>query len=179
MKSIGKVCDFGPGLPFKKKVQLYSRTSGRFVQIKTTELDARGKNDSQYARLVLESDFFGRIKIRGENTNRYLCLNKKGKLVTRVRKQKFAAMKSCDFEEEYSEGYFQYKSIKYPRWFIGFSRKGKPTSGRKGVTRQRNRHLIRYDLPNKTKRKRRRDAKHRKNKITKLLQKELLRRWSF
>lgn len=37
------------------------------------------------ARLVLESDFFGRIKIRWETTNCYLCLNKKGKLVTRVR----------------------------------------------------------------------------------------------
>lgn len=37
------------------------------------------------ARLVFESDFFGRIKIRGENTNRYLCLSKKGTLVTRVR----------------------------------------------------------------------------------------------
>ena len=37
------------------------------------------------ARLVLESDFFGRIKIRGENTNRYLCLNKKGQPFTRVR----------------------------------------------------------------------------------------------
>ena len=38
------------------------------------------------ARLVLESDNLGgRIKIRGENTNRYLCINKKGDLVTRVR----------------------------------------------------------------------------------------------
>ena len=37
------------------------------------------------ARLVLESDNFGRIKIRGENTNRYLCLSKTGDLVTRVR----------------------------------------------------------------------------------------------
>ena len=41
-----------------------------------------------------------------------------------VRKQKFAAMKSCDFKEEYSEGYFRYKSAKYPRWFIGFPAKG-------------------------------------------------------
>ena len=48
--SLGQVCDFGPGLPFKKKVQLYSRTSGRFIQIKKTELDARGKNGSQYGK---------------------------------------------------------------------------------------------------------------------------------
>lgn len=37
------------------------------------------------ARLVLESDNFGRIKIRGESTNRYLCLSRKGELVARVR----------------------------------------------------------------------------------------------
>ena len=49
----GQVCDFGPGLPFKKKVQLYSRTSGRFIQIKKTELDARGKNGSQYGKGLL------------------------------------------------------------------------------------------------------------------------------
>ena len=34
---------------------------------------------------MLESDNFGRIKIRGEKTNRYLCINKKGELVPRVR----------------------------------------------------------------------------------------------
>lgn len=45
-----KPCDFGPGLPFKKKVQLYSRTSRPFIQIKKTELDARGKNGSQYGK---------------------------------------------------------------------------------------------------------------------------------
>ena len=39
------------------------------------------------ARLVLESDnLTGRLKIRSEKTNRYLCMNKKGELVARVRK---------------------------------------------------------------------------------------------
>ena len=37
------------------------------------------------ARLVLESDNFGSVQIRGEKTKRYLCMNKKGELVARVR----------------------------------------------------------------------------------------------
>ena len=42
------------------------------------------------ARLVLESDnLTGRLKIRSEKTNRYLCMNKKGELVARVRKSFF------------------------------------------------------------------------------------------
>lgn len=98
--------------------------------------------------------------------------------IIQVRKQKFAAMKSCDFKEEYSEGYFQYKSVKYPKWFIGFSRQGKPRSRRKGATKHRYRHFIRYDVPDKTKRKHRRDAKHRKKKLIKFLERELLRRWN-
>ena len=98
--------------------------------------------------------------------------------IIQVRKQKFAAMKSCDFKEEYSEGYFQYKSVKYPKWFIGFSRQGKPRSRRKGPTKHRYRHFIRYDVPDKTKRKHRRDAKHRKKNLIKFLERELLRRWN-
>jgi len=93
-----------------------------------------------------------------------------------ARKQTFAAMKSCDFKEEYSEGYFRYKSLKYPKWFIGFSRQGKPRSGRNGATKHRYRHFIRYDLPNKTKRKHRRLSKQRKKKFVKLLQKKRLMR---
>ncbi len=32
----------------------------------------------------METENFDRVTIRGENTNRHLCMNKKGKLVTRV-----------------------------------------------------------------------------------------------
>ena len=37
------------------------------------------------AKLMLESDNFGRIKIRGVESGRYLCISRKGELVPRVR----------------------------------------------------------------------------------------------
>ena len=57
---------------------------------------------SPVARLVLESDNFGRLKIQSENTNRYLCMNKKGKLVTRVRNTPFFFFK--DHFHDYNIG---------------------------------------------------------------------------
>lgn len=158
--------------PVKRTVQLFSRASKFHVQIMKRELDARGRNGSGFARLVLESDNFGRIKIRGESSNRYLCLNKKGELVTRVKKQRFAPMKRCIFEEEItSEGYSQYKSARYPQWYIGFSKGGRARSGNVSAKRQIYRHFTPRPLG---KRKHRREAKIRK--IIKLLKKTLHRR---
>lgn len=158
--------------PVKRTVQLFSRASKLHVQIMKTELDARGRDGSGFARLVLESDNFGRIKIRGESTNRYLCLNKKGELVARVKKQRFATMKRCIFEEEItSEGYYQYKSVRYPQWYIGFSKGGRARSGSVSAKRQIYRHFTPRSLG---RRKHRREAKIRK--IIKLLRKTLHRR---
>ncbi|KAL9983836.1 hypothetical protein ACROYT_G006076 [Oculina patagonica] len=167
------------GVGGKRKVQLYSRTSARFVQIRKTEVDARGRNGSQYARLVMETENFDRVTIRGENTNRHLCMNKKGKLVTRVRKQQFAAMKQCQFSEEFSKGYYQYRSVMYPQWFIGFSHKGGARNGRKSAERLKHRYrqFMRYDVSDKTRRNRRWNPNHRKKKLIKLLQRSL-DRWN-
>ncbi|KAL9983822.1 hypothetical protein ACROYT_G006058 [Oculina patagonica] len=158
--------------PTKRTVQLYSRASKLHVQIMKTELDARGRDGSGYARLVLESDNFGRIKIRGENTNRYLCINKKGDLVARVKKQRFALMRRCIFNEEItSEGYYQYKSVRYPDLYIGFSKGGRPRNGKTSAKRQIYRHFTPRVLG---RRKHRREAKIRK--IIKLLKQTLHRR---
>jgi len=158
--------------PVKRNVQLFSRASKLHVQITKTELDARGRDGSGFARLVLESDNFGRIKIRGESTNRYLCLSKKGELVARAKKQRFATMKRCIFEEEItSEGYSQYRSVRYPQWYIGFSKGGRARSGSVSAKRQIYRHFTPRSLG---RRKHRREAKIKK--IIKLLRKTLHRR---
>ncbi|KAJ7336579.1 Fibroblast growth factor 18 [Desmophyllum pertusum] len=164
--------------PVKRTVQLYSRASKLHIQIMKTELDARGRDGSGYARLVLESDNFGRIKIRGENTNRYLCLSKTGDLVTRVKKQRFSEMRRCIFKEEItSEGYNQYRSVRYPEWFIGFSKGGRPRSGSKSAKRQIYRHFTQRVLPDhRRSRKHRREAKQLTKIIIKLLRKKLQRR---
>jgi len=160
----------------KRTVQLYSRASHLHVQIKKKELDARGRHGSEYARLVLESDNFGRVKIRGEKTNRYLCLNKKGELVTRVKKSSSIEMKRCIFKQEVTaKGYFEYRSTKYPQWLIGFSKGGRPVSGCRSAMRPIYRQFTHRKLPEWIRQKHRRDAKRRMRLIRLLRRKFRLR----
>ena len=49
---IGHATQIGHVAIVEKEVQLYSRTSRRFIQIKETEVDARGEKGSQYGRRV-------------------------------------------------------------------------------------------------------------------------------
>ncbi|PFX31072.1 fibroblast growth factor 18-like isoform X2 [Stylophora pistillata] len=157
--------------PVERIVQLYSRASTGHVQIMKTGLDALGQDGSAYARLVLESDNFGRIKIKREKTNRYICLSKKGDLVIRVKKQKFAAMRRCIFKEEMTgDGYFQYRSVRYPQWYIGFSKGGRPRHGSKSAKRAIYRHFTIRNTPDR-RRHTRREA--RIKRIIKWLRKRL------
>lgn len=41
------------------------------------------------AKLIVETDTFGsRVRVRGAETGLYICMNKKGKLIAKVRPQK-------------------------------------------------------------------------------------------
>ncbi|KAK5870521.1 hypothetical protein PBY51_003463 [Eleginops maclovinus] len=62
--------------------QLYSRTSGKHVQIPGPRVSATAEDGNLFARLFVETDTFGsRVRIRGAESGRYLCMNRKGKLV--------------------------------------------------------------------------------------------------
>lgn len=167
--------------PVQKKVRLYSRASRLHVQITKTEVDARGQNDSEHAILVLESDNFGRLKIRSHKTNRYLCMNKQGNLVTKVKKYKFVEIKAkkCIFKEkDTGDGYIQFQSVKYPQWYIGFSKHGRPTNAIKGAKRQkpRYRQFLKKIWPEKRKRQQSRRSiqfSQLKKKIIRLLRMKL------
>ncbi|CAH3043720.1 unnamed protein product [Porites lobata] len=128
--------------PVKRLVRLYSRASSKHIQMEATAVNARGNKSSEYARLVLESDnLTGRLKIRSEKTNRYLCMNKKGELVARLQKQKNRTLKRCIFRQiQANSGYSEFESVKYPQWFIGFSKGGVPIKGSRGSRRQKPRY---------------------------------------
>lgn len=83
-------------------------------------------------------------------------------------------MKRCSFREEYTaEGYFQYRSVKYNDWFIGFSKGGRPSNGSKSARRPKYCGFTIRELPEKRKRRQnRKDAKLRM-KIIRLLRKKL------
>ncbi|MBN3316502.1 FG17 factor, partial [Atractosteus spatula] len=63
--------------------QLYSRTSGKHVQIRGRRITATAEDGNLFAaRLFVETDTFGsRVRIRGAESGQYLCMNRKGNLI--------------------------------------------------------------------------------------------------
>lgn len=94
--------------------------------------------------------------------------------IIQVKKQRFAEMKRCIFNEEITaEGWFQYRSVKYPDWLIGFSKAGRPMNGRRSAKRSKYRQFTLRELPERRRRKHRRDAKLLRMRIVRLLRKKL------
>ncbi|XP_030085303.1 fibroblast growth factor 18 isoform X1 [Serinus canaria] len=66
--------------------QLYSRTSGKHIQVLGRRISAKGEDGDKYAQLLVETDTFGsQVRIKGKETDFYLCMNRKGKLVGKER----------------------------------------------------------------------------------------------
>ncbi|XP_010782249.1 fibroblast growth factor 8-like, partial [Notothenia coriiceps] len=63
--------------------QLYSRTSGKHVQVlPNKKINAMAEDGDVHAKLVVETDTFGsRVRIKGAETGFYICMNKRGKLI--------------------------------------------------------------------------------------------------
>ncbi|XP_066575787.1 fibroblast growth factor 24 isoform X3 [Amia ocellicauda] len=65
--------------------QLYSRTTGKHVQILGKKINANGDDGGKYALLVVETETFGsHIRIKGKESGYYICMNKKGKIIGKL-----------------------------------------------------------------------------------------------
>ncbi|XP_015925960.1 fibroblast growth factor 8 [Parasteatoda tepidariorum] len=117
--------------------KLYNQCSGRHVQIVDMAVNARGLSDSIHANISFKSVVHVRhshaINIKAQNSEHYLCFNKKGKLIVRFNGKKQAPLlrrKVCLFKEGFSEEHFTViRSLYDPTWYVGFNRKGKPLKG--------------------------------------------------
>eukprot|EP00071_Canis_lupus_P005326 XP_005619272.1 fibroblast growth factor 18 isoform X2 [Canis lupus familiaris] len=91
--------------------QLYSRTSGKHIQVLGRRISARGEDGDKYAQLLVETDTFGsQVRIKGKETEFYLCMNRKGKLVGKPD----GTSKECVFIEKVLENnYTALMSAKY------------------------------------------------------------------
>ncbi|XP_072537219.1 fibroblast growth factor 17 [Salminus brasiliensis] len=120
--------------------QLYSRTSGRHVQIQGKRVTATAEDGSAYARLYVETDTFGsRVRIKGAESGRYLCMNRRGKLVGKPN----GKGKDCIFTEIVLENnYTAFQNAKYEGWYVAFTRKGRPVKASKTKQNQREVHFI-------------------------------------
>uniref|UniRef100_A0A667XK55 Fibroblast growth factor n=1 Tax=Myripristis murdjan TaxID=586833 RepID=A0A667XK55_9TELE len=120
--------------------QLYSRTSGKHVQIQGKRVTATAEDGNIYARLFVETDTFGsRVRIRGAESGRYLCMNRKGKLVGKPN----GRSRDCIFTEIVLENnYTAFQNAKYEGWYVAFTRKGRPIKASRTRENQREVHFI-------------------------------------
>uniref|UniRef100_A0A673K591 Fibroblast growth factor 17 n=1 Tax=Sinocyclocheilus rhinocerous TaxID=307959 RepID=A0A673K591_9TELE len=130
--------------------QLYSRTSGRHVQIQGKRVSATAEDGNTFARLYVETDTFGsRVRIKGAESGRYLCMNRRGKLVGKMLSHFFLhkALGQLDGDNEGTEivlenNYTAFQNAKYEGWYVAFSRKGRPIKASKTRENQREVHFI-------------------------------------
>ncbi|KAL4640222.1 fibroblast growth factor 18-like [Arapaima gigas] len=120
--------------------QLYSRTTGRHVQILGKKINANGEDGGKYALLVVETETFGsHIRIRGKESNHYICMSKNGKVIGKLN----GKSEECVFIEEFLENnYTALVSAKYKGWYLGFSRKGRPKKGSRTAQTQQEVHFM-------------------------------------
>ncbi|OXB67331.1 UNVERIFIED_CONTAM: hypothetical protein H355_016573 [Colinus virginianus] len=109
--------------------QLYSRTSGKHVQIlDNKKINAMAEDGDVHAKLIVETDTFGsRVRIKGAATGFYICMNKKGKLIGKI---------------VLENNYTALQNAKYEGWYMAFTRKGRPRKGSKTRQHQREVHFM-------------------------------------
>ncbi|KAG9350514.1 hypothetical protein JZ751_026880, partial [Albula glossodonta] len=121
--------------------QLYSRTSGKHVQVLgNKKINAMAEDGDVHAKLIVETDTFGsRVRIRGAETGYYVCMNHRGKLVGKSH----GRGKDCIFTEIVLENnYTALKNARYEGWYMAFTRKGRPRKGSKTRQHQREVHFM-------------------------------------
>ncbi|XP_078809708.1 fibroblast growth factor 18a isoform X2 [Oryzias latipes] len=126
--------------------QLYSRTSGKHVQVLGRRISARGEDGDKYAQLVVEADTFGsQVRIRGKETNFYLCMNSRGKLVGKKASNRSA---DCVFVEKVLENHYTaLMSARYTDWYVGFNKRGRPRPGSRTQPNQQDGHFMKRFPP--------------------------------
>uniref|UniRef100_A0A3P9D0P9 Fibroblast growth factor n=1 Tax=Maylandia zebra TaxID=106582 RepID=A0A3P9D0P9_9CICH len=121
--------------------QLYSRTSGKHVQVlPNKKINAMAEDGDAHAKLIVETDTFGsRVRIRGAETDLYICMNKRGKLIGKKNGQG----RDCIFTEIVLENnYTALKNVRYEGWYMAFTRRGRPRKGSRTRQHQREVHFM-------------------------------------
>lgn len=115
-----------------RSVRLYNDCSSNNVRV-----DMKGRvladddKSERFQNLTIKSlDFSVKLTIYAEESRRYLCFNRKWKLVG---SKKFRGA-MCEFYEDMTNGYNRYRSVANESHFVGFNRRGRPL--RSGLARQ-------------------------------------------
>uniref|UniRef100_A0A8C9RSD6 Fibroblast growth factor n=1 Tax=Scleropages formosus TaxID=113540 RepID=A0A8C9RSD6_SCLFO len=121
--------------------QLYSRASGKHVRVlEDRRVDAMAEDGDAHAKLIVETDTFGsRVRIKGEETGFYICMDNRGKLIGKVP----AGGRDCVFTEIVLENnYTALQSVEHASWYMAFTRRGRPRKGFRARQHQREVHFM-------------------------------------
>uniref|UniRef100_A0A3B4TVL6 Fibroblast growth factor n=1 Tax=Seriola dumerili TaxID=41447 RepID=A0A3B4TVL6_SERDU len=114
---------FPPG-NFKDPKRLYCKNGGFFLRIKSDGgVDGIREKNDPHIKLQLQATSVGEVVIKGVFANRYLAMNRDGRL---------RATDECHFLERLeSNNYNTYRSRKYPNMYVALKRTGQYKSGNK------------------------------------------------
>lgn len=118
---------FPPG-SFKEPKRLYCKNGGFFLRIKSDGgVDGIREKNDPHIKLQLQATSVGEVVIKGVCANRYLAMNRDGRLFGARR-----ATDECYFLERLeSNNYNTYRSRKYPNMYVALKRTGQYKSGSK------------------------------------------------
>ncbi|KAM9064523.1 fibroblast growth factor 17 isoform 2-T2 [Sarcophilus harrisii] len=123
-----------------REYQLYSRTSGKHVQVTGRRISATAEDGNKFAKLIVETDTFGsRVRIKGAESEKYICMSKRGKLIGKPS----GKSKDCVFTEIVLENnYTAFQNARHEGWFMAFTRQGRPRQASRSRQNQREAHFI-------------------------------------
>ncbi|XP_064896978.1 fibroblast growth factor 17 isoform X2 [Columba livia] len=123
-----------------REYQLYSRTSGKHVQVNGKRITATAEDGNKFAKLIVETDTFGsRVRIKGAESEKYICMSKRGKLIGKPN----GKSKDCIFTEIVLENnYTAFRNARYEGWYMAFTRQGRPRRASRSRQNQREAHFI-------------------------------------
>ncbi|ERE69514.1 fibroblast growth factor 18-like protein [Cricetulus griseus] len=122
--------------------QLYSRTSGKHIQVLGRRISARGEDGDKYVSLVFE---FRHIR-EAEGSEQEQSLGKQAAFhsyANMKQQEPDGTSKECVFIEKVLENnYTALMSAKYSGWYVGFTKKGRPRKGPKTRENQQDVHFM-------------------------------------
>uniref|UniRef100_A0A914WVD3 Fibroblast growth factor n=1 Tax=Plectus sambesii TaxID=2011161 RepID=A0A914WVD3_9BILA len=116
----------------------------RGVMKKHSLITGTRQENSPFSVLEFLSVAFGLVSIRGKESQRYLCMDSKGRLYGAA-PQNYST--ECVFMEEMLENYYNlYSSCAYGqrkrRWYVALKKSGRPRRGKKSRKRRKSSHFL-------------------------------------
>ncbi|GFY65924.1 fibroblast growth factor 17 [Trichonephila inaurata madagascariensis] len=123
---------------YKRRYKFFNQCSEKQIEMVGASVTALGAPDSPNSNLILQTAHYKNVigfHIIGEKNGRYLCFNKKSKLIVKFS----GASPRCMFEEQMSQDFYTVIKSTFHDWYIGFNKKGKAILGSEKVKANRKR----------------------------------------